>query len=118
MALLQMTPAAVAIGIMVGGVSIYLYLQHENIVTAQQHAMLSTQRCASARFDVTFDQSSGDPQSVIAAAERRAKRICADATRARTENRQTRQAVEGAQQQLSNTIMAPGASSASAGGMP
>lgn len=78
---MHVAPGYIVVGILVGAVAVYLYVQHDQQVTAEQMAMQIQQRCSSARFDLRYDSTLAGPgaHAQIAADKARVSRICAQA---------------------------------------
>ena len=80
---MQLGKGTVLIGIMIGAVAVYLYVQHDEQVSHLQGVAMAQQRCTSARFDAQFAASlgPGNSQASIeqAADQARAGRLCAQA---------------------------------------
>lgn len=82
---MHIAPGYIVVGILVGAVAVYLYVQHDQQVTAEQMTMQIQQRCSSARFDLRYDSTLFGPgaRTQIAADKARVGRICAQAQSAR-----------------------------------
>ncbi len=84
---MQLGKGTVLIGIMIGAVAVYLYVQHDEQVSHLQGVAMAQQRCTSARFDAQFAQTLGPGNSqaqVEQSADRaRAGRLCARAAKLR-----------------------------------
>lgn len=80
---MHIAPGYIVVGILTGAVAIYLYIQHDQQVTAEQLAMQQGQGCAQARFEVSYQstlQGSGpEAKAQLLGAQQRAGRICAEA---------------------------------------
>uniref|UniRef100_E6Q8W0 Uncharacterized protein n=1 Tax=mine drainage metagenome TaxID=410659 RepID=E6Q8W0_9ZZZZ len=85
--MMQLGKGTVLIGIMIGAVAVYLYVQHDEQVSHLQGVAMAQQRCTSARFDAQFASSlgPGNAQASIeqAADQARAGRLCAQAAKLR-----------------------------------
>jgi hypothetical protein len=85
--MMQLGKGTVLIGIMIGAVAVYLYVQHDEQVSHLQGVDMAQQRCTSARFDAQFDQTLGpsnnQAQVEQSADQARAGRLCARAAKLR-----------------------------------
>jgi hypothetical protein len=100
--MMQLGKGTVLIGIMIGAVAVYLYVQHDEQVSHLQGVAMAQQRCTSARFDAQFDQTLGpggnQAQIEQAADQARAGRLCAQAAALRKNMRiSQRQSSKGEQ---------------------
>ncbi|QFG77828.1 hypothetical protein F6A13_03640 [Acidithiobacillus sp. 'AMD consortium'] len=79
--MMQLGKGTVLIGIMIGAVAVYLYVQHDEQVSHLQGVAMAQQRCTSARFDAQFSSSLGPGNSQASieqtADQARAGRLCA-----------------------------------------
>ena len=82
-ALHGMGPAALVVGIAVGAVAIFLYLQQAHLDEARQAEELATLHCSRLRFDARWDRMAGDSAQRIQRAEKRARTVCAAARKVR-----------------------------------
>jgi hypothetical protein len=98
---MHVAPGYLIVGILTGAVAIFLYIQHDQQVTATQMAMQQTQRCASARFQVTYQsalsKSGPEARAQLLGAQERAGRICAEARALRRDLRTGLKASQGAE---------------------
>lgn len=99
---MQLGKGTVLIGIMIGAVAVYLYVQHDEQVSHLQGVAMAQQRCTSARFNAQFAQSLGpgnnQAQVEQSADQARAGRLCARAAELRKNMRiSQRQSSKGEQ---------------------
>lgn len=98
---MHVAPGYLIVGLLVGAVAIFLYIQHDQQVTATQMAMQQTQRCSSARFQVTYQStlvgSGPEARAQLLGAQQRAGRICAEARALRRDLRSGLKASQGAE---------------------
>lgn len=103
---MHIAPGYILVGVLTGAVAIYLYVQHDQQVTAEQMAMQQTQRCSSARFQVTYQSTLGrsgtEARAQLLGAQQRAGRVCAEARALRRDLREGLKASQGAETQVGN----------------
>jgi hypothetical protein len=98
---MHIAPGYILVGILTGAVAIFLYIQHDQQVTATQMSMQQTQRCAQARFQVTYQsalsKSGPEARAQLLGSQQRAGRICAEARALRRDLRSGLKASQGAE---------------------